>query len=103
VGSRVLISQPKLPDTAWQITEFDEQKRIFTWIERRPGLLVTARHRVERHARGSLAMLSIEFSGVLGPLVGRLTRRLNDRYLAIEANGLRRYCEASTASFVPSL
>jgi hypothetical protein len=36
--------------------------------------------------------LSIEFSG---PLVARLTRGLNERYLALEANGLKARSESA--------
>ena len=38
---------------------------------------------------GSRATLSIRFSGLLGPLFARLTRKLNERYLALEASGLK--------------
>ena len=37
--------------------------------------------------------LSIHFDGLLGPLWGWLTRRLNERYLGLEAAGLKRRSE----------
>lgn len=97
IGSRARIRQPKLPPAEWQVTELD-QGRSFTWITCRLGVRVTARHRVEANEGGSRARLSIQFSGVLGPLVARLTRDLNERYLALEARGLRERSEASTGS-----
>jgi hypothetical protein len=81
----------------WQITELDEG-RSFTWVTRSPGLRVTARHWVELLEGGSRATLSLEFSGILGPLVARLTHGLNERYLALEASGLKTFIEDSAAS-----
>jgi hypothetical protein len=50
-------------------------------------------HWVEGTGNTSRANLSIRFSGLLGPLFARLTQNLNDRYLALEANGLRECSE----------
>lgn len=97
VGSRVHIRQPKLLPAEWRITELDEEKRSFTWVTRGPGVRVTARHWVEPSGSGSRATLSIQFSGLLAPLVAGLTRGLNERYLAIEAKGLKERSEGSTA------
>jgi uncharacterized membrane protein len=92
VGSRARIRQPRLPPAEWRITSLDKG-RGFTWVTRAPGILVTADHVVEARRNGSRATLSIEFEGLLGPLVGWLTRRLNDRYLGLEAAGLKRRSE----------
>ena len=97
VGSRLLIRQPKLPPAVWRLTELDEG-RSFTWVTRGPGVRVTARHWVEANEGGSRATLSLQFSGLLGPLVARLTRGLNERYLALEVRGLRTRSEGSAAS-----
>ena len=97
VGSQARIRQPKLPPAVWQITELDEG-RSFTWVTRSPGVRVTVRHSVEASEGGSRATLSLQFSGLLGPLVARLTRGLNERYLALEARGLRTRIEGSAGS-----
>jgi uncharacterized protein YndB with AHSA1/START domain len=97
VGTRALVRQPKLPPAQWQITEL-EDGRSFAWITRAPGVLVTARHWVEGAANGSRATLSLDFSGPLGLLVARLTRGLNTRYLALEAQGLKKRAEADARS-----
>ena len=94
VGSQAHIRQPKLPPAVWQITELDEG-RSFTWVTRSPGVRVTAWHSVEASEGGSRATLSLQFSGLLGPLVARLTRGLNERYFALEARGLRTRSEGS--------
>jgi hypothetical protein len=92
VGSRARIRQPRLPPADWEVTTLSEGKG-FTWITRSPGLTVTAQHWVEPIAVGSRATLSIEFGGVFGPLVARLTSGLNNRYLGLEASGLKRRSE----------
>jgi len=48
----------------------------------------------------SRATLSLEFSGPLGPLVARLTRGLNTRYLALEAQGLKKRAEADSGKAI---
>ena len=99
LGSRVRIWQPKLPPATWRVTELHEG-RSFTWISRSPGLAVVAEHAVEGAADGARARLSVRFAGWLGPLIARITRRLTERYLALEAKGLG---ERSTASTTPDL
>jgi hypothetical protein len=94
VGSRARVRQPRLPTAVWQVSELLEG-RSFTWVSHSPGVRVTAEHGVEPTAGGTRAKLSVQFSGVLAPLVARLTRRLNERYLALEAKGLS---ERSTRS-----
>lgn len=99
VGSRALIRQPSLPPARWQVTELNEEARSFTWVTRGPGMRLHARHWVEVNGRGSRATLSIQFSGFLGPLFARLTRNLNERYLALEAKGLKERSEATPVSW----
>jgi len=94
VGTRAIVRQPNLPSARWQITEFAEG-HSFTWIKRSPGVLVTGRHCVEGTANGSQATLSLDFAGPLGFLVARFTRGLNEPYLTLEAQGLKKYAEAA--------
>lgn len=96
VGSRVLIRQPKLPPALWKMTEI-EPGRSFTWMTKSPGVRVVARHGVAQVAGGTRATLSLDFEGLLGPLVARLTRGLNQRYLGIEARGLKARSESTPA------
>ena len=94
IGTRALIRQPELPPAKWKVTELDEPGRRFTWVSRGPGVLVVARHWVEARGAGSFATLSLRFSGVLAGLFARLTRSLNNRYLALEAKGLKQRSES---------
>jgi uncharacterized membrane protein len=97
VGTRAIVRQPKLLPARWQITEIEEG-RSFTWTTRAPGIVVTARHSVDGAANSSRATLSLDFSGPLGALCARLTRGINARYLALEAQGLKKRAEANGES-----
>lgn len=87
VGSRARIRQPRLLPATWEVTELVQGRR-FTWVTRSPGVRVTAEHEVVPAGAGSRATLSVRFAGPLGLLVARVTRRLNQRYLQLEADGL---------------
>jgi uncharacterized protein YndB with AHSA1/START domain len=99
-GKRYVIRQPKQLPAKWTLTELDDKRRSFTWITRGPGMQLDAWHRVDAIGTGSRATLSIHFSGVLGPLFARLTSRMNDEFLAIEAKGLKERSEAQTNAVV---
>jgi uncharacterized protein YndB with AHSA1/START domain len=94
VGSGAWVRQPKLPPAFWRVTAI-EPNREFTWISKGPGIVVTARHAVEATPRGTRATLSINYDGLLHPLVVWMIGDLNDRYLALEANGLKRRSEST--------
>lgn len=95
-GRRFVSRQPKLPRAIWTVSEVRAGHR-FTWVSTAPGLRVSAVHAVESTASGSRITLSIEMQGLLGGIWGRLTRRLTERYLALEAEGLKARSEASGA------
>jgi len=97
VGSRALIRQPKLAPAKWRVTELDEPGRSFAWVSWGPGVRVVARHWVEACGEGSRAKLSLRFSGVLGGLFAYFMRGLNERYLALEAQGLKKRGESRRA------
>jgi uncharacterized protein YndB with AHSA1/START domain len=95
VGSRARIRQPRLPPAVWEVSELVEG-RSFTWVTRSPGVRVMAKHAVEPVAGGARATLSLRFSGPLGALVARVTRRLNEHYLELEAKGLSERSRGAT-------
>lgn len=92
VGSRARIHQPGFPPAWWRVTEL-EANGGFTWASTAPGLRVVARHNIESLDDRCRVTLSISYEGLLGPLLARLTGRINDRYLAMEAAGLKAKCE----------
>ena len=95
VGARARVFQPRLPSANWVVTTLVEG-RGFEWESRAPGLRLLARHYVEPGANGSRVTLSIQYSGLFGGLLGRLTSSFNKRYIALEAEGLKRRAEART-------
>lgn len=97
IGARARIRQRWLRPAEWVVTALDEGRR-FDWETRAPGLRVTARHVLESNDGGTRAMLAVQFGGFLGGIVGRLTGSLNRRYLALEADGLKRRSEARHAA-----
>jgi uncharacterized membrane protein len=92
VGSKAKIRQPKLFPAVWRVTEFDEP-RSFVWVTASPGVKVEARHSVVSAGTGSTVTLTFRMSGLLGGLMARVFGGLTQRYIAIEAEGLRKRCE----------
>jgi carbon monoxide dehydrogenase subunit G len=92
-GSRARVHQPGLPPAFWRVTEWHPGQH-FTWVSVAPGVRVTARHEVTASPTGSRVTLSLNFDGLLGGLLARLTYKFNVSYLELEANGLKARCEA---------
>lgn len=88
VGARAIVRQPKLPPALWRVSSVDPG-REFTWVSPGPGFITVARHSVAPAAGGSRATLGIELRGPLGGLLGRLTGGITERYLDLEAKGLK--------------
>ena len=92
-GSRTRLKQPRLPETEWVVRDI-EPGRSFSWVSTGPGARTTATHEIEAlPGGGSRVRLGIEQGGLLGPVVGRLYRGLTERYLTMEAEGLKRRVE----------
>ena len=89
VGSRVRVEQPRIPPTEYVVTEL-ETGRSFTWVATGPGVRTTARHLLEELSTGSTRVtLAVEQAGPVGAVMGRFYRRLTDRYLLAEAEGIK--------------
>lgn len=89
VGSRAVIRQPKLPLALWRVVELDDSHRSFTWVNSAPGVRVVAKHSVVPFGERSRITLSLRFEGPLAGILGIATRKLNSRYLTLEAQGLK--------------
>ena len=78
VGSRFEVRQPGLPKAVWEVTDWQQQGRSFTWVSSSPGIRSTAVHTVQDDGGGSRLDLSLEWSGplarVLELLIGRKAR-----------------------------
>ena len=93
VGSRARILQPALPPANFKVTALEPGKS-FTWGTGFPGLVyVYAHHSVDPGPLGARATLRLRFAGLLGGVMGKHYTELNNRYLAMEAAGLKRFSE----------
>lgn len=91
IGARAKIKQPSIPPVVWTVTELDPG-RYFVW--RASGLMPTVGvHRVEPDGDGSMVTLSVEQSGIFSLLAAWWLRRINNKYLDMEMNGLKRRVE----------
>jgi uncharacterized membrane protein len=89
VGKRFSIKQPGMSKFVWRVTEIDHGSS-WTWVQRSPGVLVTARHWVTTRPGGrTLVRQQLEQRGVLGALVGRMMIKKTKRFLELEAQGLK--------------
>ena len=92
VGSRARLKQPKFLPAVWEVTELDAP-RGFTWVSRSPGVVASAKHRIEPTNNGTRVTLSVAYAGMLGGLVAKLLGGITDRYLMYEAAGLKQRSE----------
>ena len=89
VGRRFAIKQPGMSKLIWTVTEI-EPGTSWTWVQRSPGVRVTARHDVIARPGGrTLVRQRLDQRGVLGALVGRLMVKKTKRFLDLEAQGLK--------------
>jgi uncharacterized membrane protein len=94
-GSRVRLKQPKLPEGTWDTTVWDPPS-YFEWHQKSGGVTTVAGHRVEVLGEGrSRLTLSLDMTGLLVPVTGRLFRDLTNRYMTLEAQGMRRAAESA--------
>jgi uncharacterized membrane protein len=95
VGARTRIRQPRLPVAVWEVTDL-VPGQSFTWIARGPGIVTTGRHVVGPGTTDLRVTVTaaLDQEGLVGSLVGLLTKRLTNRYLETEVRGLKARCEA---------
>jgi len=98
LGSRARIKQPKVPQMVWTVTEF-EPLRQFTWTVNPAGVTTIARHILTPGpGQSTTVTLSIDRVGMLAAVVDLLTAGLTKRYIAMEAEGLKRVCETESVA-----
>ncbi|OBB84393.1 SRPBCC family protein [Mycobacterium sp. 852002-30065_SCH5024008] len=89
VGKRFTIKQPGMSKLVWKVTEIDPGAS-WTWVQRSPGVRVSARHDVIPQPGGrTLVRQQLDQRGLLGALVGRLMLNKTKRFLELEAQGLK--------------
>jgi uncharacterized membrane protein len=89
VGRRFTIKQPGMSKLVWEVTDM-EPGASWTWVQRSPGVRVSARHDVSAQPGGrTLVRQQLDQRGVLGAVVGRLMVKKTKRFLELEAQGLK--------------
>ena len=93
-GSQVRLQQPKLPEGIWAITVWDAPS-YFEWTQKTSGIASVAGHRVEPLGEGRARLtLTLDMRGFLIP-VALFYKRLTNRYMNLEAEGMKRAVETS--------
>ena len=94
-GSRVRLKQPKLPEGVWEVTVWDAPS-YFEFRQQSGGVTNVAGHRVEALEEGrSRLTLTLEMRGLLVPVVALFFKGLTNRYMTIEAQGMKRATESA--------
>ena len=91
-GSKARVRQPKLLPAVFEVIGWDPP-HSFDWVSRSAGVTAVARHAVQPTAAGARARLSVEFHGVLAPVLAWFAGSLVNKYLQMEAAGLKQRSE----------
>ncbi len=95
VGSRVRLKQPKLPEGIWDVTVWDAPS-FFEWTQKTGGITSVAGHRVEALGEDRTRLsLTLDMRGPLIPIIGLFYRKLTNRYMGLEAEGMKRAAESA--------
>lgn len=92
IGTKVKIIQPKLFPVIWEITEMRDNNS-FTWTSNSLGLKITAKHIIQEAGDFSIVWLVTTYKGFLSRLIYNLTSALTNKYMTMEADGLKLVCE----------
>jgi len=94
-GSRVRLKQPKLPEGTWDITVWDAPS-YFEWTQKMTGATSVAGHRVDALEAGRARLtLTLDMRGFLIAIIGVFYRDLTNRYMNLEAEGMKRAAESA--------
>ncbi len=94
-GSRVRLKQPRLGEGIWEVTVWDAPS-YFEFRQQSGGVTNVAGHRVEALEEGrSRLTLTLEMRGLLVPVVALFWKGLTNRYMTIEAQGMKRAAESA--------
>jgi uncharacterized membrane protein len=94
-GSRVRLKQPKLPEGTWDVTVWDAPA-YFEWTQKTGGTTSVAGHRVDALGDGRARLtLTLDMRGLLIPIIGLFYKDLTNRYMRLEAEGMKRAAETA--------
>jgi len=93
VGSEARIAQPRLPPLVWKVVEF-EPGVSFAWEASARGVNTWASHRIDPAGDGrSKVTLEVRQTGPMAWLASLVMGKTTRRYVDMEAEGLKRFCE----------
>ena len=94
-GSRVRLKQPKLAEGTWDITVWDAPS-YFEWTQKMTGATSVAGHRVDALEAGRARLtLTLDMRGFLIAIIGVFYKDLTNRYMTLEAEGMKRAAESA--------
>jgi uncharacterized membrane protein len=94
-GSRVRLKQPKLPEGVWDVTVWDAPS-YFEWTQKTSGITSVAGHRVEALGEGRARLtLTLDMHGFLIPVMALFYKGLTNRYMNLEAEGMKQAAESA--------
>ena len=92
VGSPVRIKQPRQRATVWTVGRLDAPNE-FEWSTKTMGMRMTARHRLEPTSSGCRNTLTVDITGGLSGIVGRLIGSTIAKTIATENECFQREAE----------
>ena len=93
VGAQYRVTQPKLRPAVYEVTECTANK-AFTWVQKLPGSMMIADHRLVPRNGTTEVELSFASKGLLADLVSMIFSKLIREYVSTEARSLQRQCES---------
>jgi carbon monoxide dehydrogenase subunit G len=94
IGTRVRLRQPKLPEAIYEVITWDPPSS-FELRSKSSGVTTVAGHRVDALDDGRARLtLTLEMSGLLAQVFGRMFKGLTTDYMSAEARDLKRAAES---------
>ena len=92
MGSQARIKQPGQRPAVWTVRRLDAPN-AFEWATTTMGMTMTARHRIEPTATGCRNTLTVDITGGLSRILGRLVGSQIAKVIATENECFRREAE----------
>jgi len=96
VGSRARVEQPKMPALVWEVCAL-EPGVSFSWRTKKSGVAAVGLHVLEPNGPNRTSVtLGFDQFGPLAKVAEAVGRKRAVRYIEMECDGLKRYCEEQT-------
>jgi uncharacterized membrane protein len=89
LGTRARVKQPGMQPLTWAVTDLTDRTE-FTWATKSPGVHTIGRHKLARNDDGTTRItLELEQTGPLAGVLNLFIGKRTERYLGLEAAGLK--------------